>query len=189
MSDLERDEARTEAEYSEVADTNTATIDCFPPDPKQFKTSALRPKSPARILSAHIGTLVGMKDEGRTPLVVFRGQPGSAAIAARSTLDLHGIHVGRSVVLMFEDGDPLRPIILGCLAQEEATGLSEFPGQVEVDADGERLIVSAKRQLVLRCGKSSVTLTKAGKVLIKGEYVETCSTGTNRIKGGSVQIN
>jgi len=46
-----------------------------------------------------------------------------------------------------------------------------------------------KDQLVLRCGRASITLTAAGKVLIEGAYVSSRSTGVNRIKGGSVQIN
>ena len=51
------------------------------------------------------------------------------------------------------------------------------------------MIVSAKEQLVLRCGKASITLTKAGKVLIEGSYVSSRSTGVNRVKGGSIQLN
>jgi hypothetical protein len=42
---------------------------------------------------------------------------------------------------------------------------------------------------VLQCGKASITLTKAGKVLIQGSYVSSRSTGVNRVKGGSVQLN
>ena len=55
--------------------------------------------------------------------------------------------------------------------------------------DGERLVVAAKEQLVLRCGKAKITLTQAGKVLIEGTYVSTRATGVNRVKGGVVQIN
>jgi hypothetical protein len=51
------------------------------------------------------------------------------------------------------------------------------------------LIVSAREQLILRCGAASITLTKSGKVLIQGAYVSSTSTGVNRIKGGSVQLN
>ena len=138
-----------------------------------------------------VGELIGMTNEGRTPLICYPGQPGTAALSARSTIDLHGKHIGKQVVLMFEANDPARPIIMGVLQSSEGSSLEQRPDQVEVEveADGERMIVSAKEQLVLRCGKASITLTKAGKVLIKGSYVLSRSSGVNRIKGGSVQLN
>lgn len=141
-----------------------------------------------RIDGVVIGQIVGFQ-AASVPLVVFPGQAGSAAVAARAILDLHGEHIGRDVVLMFDGGDPLHPIVMGCVRGESAWPLPERPGQVEVDADGERLVVSAKEQIVLRCGKASITLTKAGKVLIQGAYVSSRSSGVNRIKGGSVQLN
>ena len=136
-----------------------------------------------------IGELLALTDNGQTPLVRFPGQPGTSAIAARSSVDLHGPHIGQPLVLMFERGDPARPIVMGVLRAAAGWPEAERPGQVEVDADGQRLVVSAKEQLVLRCGKASITLTKAGKVLIEGSYVLSRSTGVNRIKGGSVQLN
>jgi hypothetical protein len=42
---------------------------------------------------------------------------------------------------------------------------------------------------VLKCGNASITLTKAGKILVEGTYVSNRSSGVMRIKGGSVQIN
>lgn len=159
---------RTEAEVN--ADVSTPT-----------------PTPPARIDGVLTGVLIGFKESGATPLVIFPGQQ-TAAVPARTTVDLHGAHIGRPVVLMFDGGDPLRPIVMGCI-RGEGTALSEQPGQVEVDVDGERMLVTAKEQLVLRCGKASITLTKAGKVLIQGAYVSSRSTGVNRIKGGSVQLN
>jgi len=136
-----------------------------------------------------IGELVGMTEDGATPLVVYPGQAGSAAIPARSTVDLHGPHVGRQVVLLFESGDGGRPIITGVLRDAGTSALAAEPGQVEVEADGERMIVSAKEQLVLRCGKARITLTRSGKVLIEGTYISSRSSGVHRIKGGSIQLN
>jgi Domain of unknown function (DUF6484) len=136
-----------------------------------------------------IGELVGIGGDGRVPLVIYPGQPDSSALAARSAVDLHGVHIGGKVVLVFEDANPSKPIVMGVLREGKGWPLDEQPGQVEVDADGERMIVSAKEQLVLRCGKASITLTKAGKVLIQGAYVLSRSSGVNRIKGGSVQLN
>jgi hypothetical protein len=136
-----------------------------------------------------IGELLAITNDGTTPLVIFPGQSGTSALRARTVVDLHGSHIGKCVVLMFESGNPQRPIVMGVLRGSAGWPLDEQPGQVEVDADGERLLLSAKEQLVLRCGKASITLTKAGKVLIEGSYLLSRSTGVNRIKGGSVQLN
>jgi uncharacterized protein DUF6484 len=142
-----------------------------------------------RIDTPRIGRLVGISDNGTVPLVTYDGQATSAAIPARTTIDVHGAHVGQEVVLMFEGGDPARPLVIGCLHDPHPQPIPTRSGVVEMDVDGERLIVSAKDQLVLRCGKASITLTKAGKVMIQGLYVLSQSAGVNRIKGGAVQLN
>lgn len=136
-----------------------------------------------------VGELVGILHDGATPLVVFPGRSGSAAVRGRTVVDLHGVHVGCSVVLMFEGDDQSRPIVMGVIRGESGWPLDALPGQVEVDAGGGRLVVAAKDKLVLRCGKARITLTKAGKVLIEGAYVSSRATSVNRVKGGSVQLN
>ncbi len=55
-------------------------------------------------------------------------------------------------------------------------------------ADG-RLELAAEREVVIRSGAASLTLTSAGKAILAGEYVLSRSRGVNKIKGGSVQIN
>lgn len=134
-----------------------------------------------------IGELLAIAQEG-APLVALPGEP-SRVLAALSLVDLHAAHIGMRVALMFDGGDADRPIVVGILRGQAAWPLDTQPAQVEVDADGRHLIVSAKEQLVLRCGKASITLTKAGKVLIEGSYLLSRSSGVNRIKGGSVQLN
>lgn len=143
----------------------------------------------SRIQGAVVGRLVGFMNNGETPLVTYQGQPVSRALPARSTLDLHGAHIGRDAVLVFEDGDPCRPLIVGCLRTPAQLPLEDMPGQIEVDQDGRRLVVSARDQIVLRCGKASITLTRTGKIVLEGTYVSNRSSGVIRIKGGSVQIN
>lgn len=176
-------------------DLNTDTIDCADsrsPDPKtseQPATSAMANIPDVHCPGAVTGTLIGFKSDGTTPLVLFAGQPGPAAATAISTLPLYGTHIGRQVVLIFEHNDLRRPIIVGLINTAQAWHQSEQSGEVEVDADGNRLIITAKEQLVFRCGQASITLTKAGKVLIEGAYVSSRSSGVVRIKGGSVQIN
>ncbi len=74
-------------------------------------------------------------------------------------------------------------VILGVLA----AGAS--PADVEARVDGKKVTLSGRDEVTLKCGKASITLTAEGKVLIKGEYVLSRSSGVNRIKGGAVQIN
>jgi hypothetical protein len=133
-----------------------------------------------------IGTVVGFADDGATPLVTYPGQPTAAALRARATVDLHAAHIGCDAVLMFDAGEPSKPIVLGCL--RDATGVAPEV-RAHLEADGERLVLSAKDQIVLRCGKASITLTREGKVIVQGAYVSNRSTGVLRIKGGAVHIN
>lgn len=151
--------------------------------------AAGKPAQLARIDGILTGTLIGFRDNGQTPLVLYPGQPGSAAVAAAAVIDVHAAHIGRQAALAFEGGDPRRPVIMGLLRSSQAWPLPEQPGSVAVDADGERLVVTAAEQLVLRCGKASITLTRDGKVIIQGAYLSNRSSGVIRIKGGSVQIN
>jgi hypothetical protein len=168
---------------------STLELEVIEPEGKACADEPTPPAPPARIDAILTGTLIGFRDNGQTPLVLYPGQPGPAAVAAATVVDVHAAHIGRQAALAFEGGDPRRPVIMGLLRVPQAWPLPEQPGGVAVDADGERLIVTAKDQLVLRCGKASITLTKAGKILIQGAYVSSRSSGVLRIKGGSVQIN
>lgn len=134
--------------------------------------------------------LIGLADE--MPLLLF---PGSdTAVKARTTVDLHADHIGQDVVVVFDAGDRRQPIVIGRIrgAQHGRAKRGRDGGaaqMVEIEADGQRVQFAAAGQLVLRCGRASITLTRAGKVLVQGTYVSSCSSGVNRIKGGSIQLN
>ena len=132
-----------------------------------------------------VGELLALDPTDASPLVRVSG----SALAARSTIDLEGRHVGAAVVMMFEKGDPMRPIVIGVLRDTGIASVHERSPALDIEADGRRLVVVAERELVLRCGKASITLTRAGKVLIQGEYVSSTSHGLQRLRGASVQIN
>lgn len=133
--------------------------------------------------------LAALADEGRTPMLVDMDDPEAIAVRALSVVDLHEAHIGRRLVVAFERGDRSRPIVMGVIAGDLAWPAAGRPSAVQVSADDERVVVSAKSQLVLRCGKASITLTGTGKVLVEGTYILSRSTGMNRVKGGAVQLN
>jgi hypothetical protein len=87
--------------------------------------------------------------------------------------------------LLFADGDGARPVIVGLVrAAEDSIASSK-----ETRLGGQRLVLRAEQEIVLECGDASITLTNAGKVLIRGAYLSSRSSGVHRIKGASVDIN
>jgi hypothetical protein len=135
-----------------------------------------------------VGELIALS--GSTPLVRLSVLgDADVVVKARSCLDLRGTHIGSSVVVVFDHGDPALPIVIGVVGTPAGWPDPEKPAQVEVDVDGRRMLINVKEELVLRCGEASITLTKAGKVLIRGTYVLTQASGRNRVCGGSVELN
>jgi len=53
----------------------------------------------------------------------------------------------------------------------------------------EELVLEAERQIVLRCGKSTITLRRDGRITVRGAEVTTRASGRNKIRGASVEIN
>jgi len=132
------------------------------------------------------GLLAGFDDAGE-PMVDFHLNSSGNLLPARSTVPLSGSDLGREAVLMFEGGEPTRRIIMGLV--QHPSPVPPEARRVAVEADGERVLITAQKEIVLQCGKASITLTRAGKVLLRGAYLLSRSSGVNRIKGGSVQIN
>jgi hypothetical protein len=149
------------------------------------KTIVAGRTKPAAVTAAVRGLLAGLTEDGE-PLVDFCGNTSGRAVAALTTVGLQSSDVGAETVLLFEDGDPNRPIIVGLV---RAPSQAQPPTTLDVAIDGKRLVLSAEQEIVLQCGEASITLTRSGRVSVKGAYVLSRSTGVNRIQGGSVQLN
>jgi hypothetical protein len=136
-----------------------------------------------------VGRIVAVQQA--VALVDFPANTSGALVQARTLVPISQREIGREVALAFEENDPAKPLILGLLQVTTSYDLGgpEPQQPVEVEIDEDVLTLTAKKEITLRCGKASITLTSAGKVLIRGEYLLSRSSGVNRIKGGSVQIN
>jgi hypothetical protein len=131
-----------------------------------------------------IATFIG-RDRSGEPVVSVPDGFESRMVAARSATMLEASDFGTDVVVMFDGGDPDRAIILGRLLAPKPVAAED----VAVTLDGERLELSAEREIVMRCGKASITLTRTGKIILRGTYILSRSSGPNKIKGGSIQLN
>jgi hypothetical protein len=163
------------------------------------------PLTVAKATCGNPGVLIGKLaawDEAGNPLVDYPNNPSECFLLARTIIPLNQAALGREVALMLVDGDPRQPLIIGLLQPPHAASAavrgSPDPAHrsteglrppLAAEIDGERLVFTANQEIVLQCGQASLTLTKAGKVLIRGTYLLSRSSGVNRIKGGSVQIN
>jgi len=191
----ETTELDIEIEVEEAAQAATSTRDGEPEETlARLLNEKRQNESSRRINGIVIGRLEKAAGSGEEHASIsYEGSPGGASLRARSTVSLRCSDEGRAVALAFEDGDPMRPIVLGLMAHPDQVGedRESKSGAVplSIERDGERLVLTAEKEIVLRCGKASLTLTRAGKVLIRGAYLLSRSSGVNRIKGGSVQIN
>ncbi len=156
----------------------------------------LLPEASSETTSAHIATIVSLTADGTPELQL---EPGGPVIPARLALSATRERIEAAIdkclptVVLFEQGDRSKPLIVGFVEtlrpQTPVTPSVEKAPVIEADADGKRVRVTAQDEIVLQCGSASVTLRRNGRVIIRGTYVETRSDGTNRIKGGQVQIN
>ena len=170
----------------------------FPQDTPASSTAV----APGEII---IGAIAGIDSQGQ-PLVDFPENPSGRMLVAMSTVSVTAMHVGRNVALLFAKGDPQSPVIMGLIHSplhdlivaydaknhEPPTEESSASPALNVDdvtIDGKRIVLEGREEVVIKCGEASITLTKAGKILIRGNYVLNRASGVNRILGGSVQVN
>ncbi len=124
--------------------------------------------------------------------------------------------IGRQVALMLTQGidqkliimglisSPLQNVLEHAIANTHSAALDEivFPEPLipkpsvipestagTVYVDGKQVVLEGQEEVVLRCGAASITLSKNGKISIRGKYIVNRATDVNRILGGSVQVN
>lgn len=135
-----------------------------------------------RIEGVAIGVFLGFDDE--SPLVVFPGNPREEAVPARSLAELTSDMIGAEVALLFQDGDPGKPLIVGRIVDP-----ARKTAAPQVIRDGERVTITGEERVELRCGKARIIMEKDGRITIRGTYVTSHASATNRIRGGSVNLN
>jgi hypothetical protein len=163
-------------------------------------TAGMRSKTnraDAQVLGqARVGRLVAVDERGLA-WVDFGdgGRPAAATLAftaSREQLE-HVMHAKAPVVAYADEGGwqlvAVVGVALAAPTSPKATEAAALSPVLEADVDGQRVRVQAQREVVIACGKASITLRANGRVIIKGTHVESDSEGTNRIKGGQVRIN
>ena len=149
--------------------------------------------------SAIIGHLRGVDEESR-PVVTWEGQgpfPVAAQVVWMPSMPDWTHCVGLRVLLTFVEGDESKPVITGLLdapgvvasVPQSSQNSNESTGVAQPGDPSRTEHIEAKDELVLQCGKARISLRSDGRIVIKGGYLLTRSTGLNKIKGASIQLN
>jgi hypothetical protein len=141
----------------------------------------LRPHEPATIVLGRIDAV----DEAGT---VFVAGPGEAERCAASLVAVAPGDVGREVAFTHAPG-AAGPLILGFVQPPLPLQAPPLSLPMRASVDGVEVQITAQEQLTLHCGDASITLTADGQILLRGHWIDSHSTGTQRIKGAAVRIN
>lgn len=129
-----------------------------------------------------IGEVLSVDADGRVWLRL--PWPGRERICASCSLcEPSALSLGARVAVLFQEQNADLAVVVGPIVAEppdRSNSLADKP---------DTIVLEAGRQVTLRCGKASIQLLADGSVLIRGAYVLSRASGTNRIRGGNVQIN
>ena len=144
----------------------------------------------------HIGRIVKYEVPGDVWVAYDGGEPIQARSVAHLNQDqlIQAAKNGQEVLLLFEQNDPNRPIVIALMKTQDDNVSIELDARdaqqpKEAMVDGETVTIEAKKQLTLKCGKGTIRINKDGKIIVRGTNLFSRSSGPNRIKGASVQIN
>lgn len=129
-----------------------------------------------------VATLVELLPDGKVRIALPAHD--IADLRATPVCALHALSEGGQVAVMFEQGDISRALVLGPMAGAPA----QVPAH-EALIDNERIVIEAGQEIELRCGEAAIILTRDGRILLRGSGIISHASTTQRIRGGSVQIN
>ncbi|MCP4349975.1 MAG: hypothetical protein GY795_31220 [Desulfobacterales bacterium] len=84
------------------------------------------------------------------------------------------------------------------IGHEKKDSLNYLKEQFEIELSSEKrditinnkkIIIEADDEIQLKCGKGMILIDKQGKIVIRGTNLISRSSGANKIKGASVNIN
>jgi hypothetical protein len=163
----------------------------------------------ANTSSLLVGKVVSINDHGN-PMIAYDEATQTLPVEALTTVPLDVASIGKDVAVSFAQNQGGIPIVMGVIrrilddvisqqteliiptedVQDETNNSSNTEvAKPEIIVDGNKLELSAAEEITLRCGKSSITLNKNGKILIKGEHMLNRTSGSYKIKSGSIQLN
>jgi hypothetical protein len=120
-------------------------------------------------------------DSNRAPMVRIPGEdePRPARVVWMKDVPDWASCIGLRAVVALPDGEE-KPIIVGLLDPPPNESDEPMPRELHIESQEE---------LIIQCGKSKIAMRADGRIEIRGGHLISRSSGPNKIKGGSVQLN
>ena len=160
---------------------NSQTLETLQEDTQSPLEELLQQKTQSRKeLENYANNLIGQVstfNESGYPIVNFSINNKEHTSKASSTVSIGMEQIGNDCLICFNHGNIEEPIITGIIQQPE-----------NIDKD-KPMVIHSESGIILKCGSSSIELTKDGTINIQGMHINSQAYGPHRIKGGSVKIN
>jgi len=126
-----------------------------------------------------IGEVCEIAPDGMV-LVDFPANP-LGPIKARTLVE--DLYAGAKVLVVFEQGDPARPIVLGVVHDRVRSKVRDL------HLKAKTVLIEAEDMFSLQCGEARVEASKDGKLKLGGKDVVSRATRTNKVQGSTVRLN
>jgi hypothetical protein len=166
-------------------------------EPRKPHALALARTAAERIDGSRVGVVVSAGPAGVR--VDFDGNrrgplPARVSAALDDAALAQAARDRQEALLVFEGGEPGRPVLIALLRSAspllDAALAARLPSaRRTARVDGQRVEIEGKEEVVLRCGKASLTLRADGRVLLRGVDVVSQADRVQKVRGGKVQIN
>ncbi|MXE58691.1 DUF6484 domain-containing protein [Escherichia coli] len=134
-----------------------------------------------------VGRIVSVKDSGE---ILIQCPHEDKPVAALGLGTVTTEYNGRLCTVQFLSGNYSHPVVTGILPENLTERYhSETKKCTEDELNTERVVLTAKQELVLQCGESKIVLSADGLLQIRALYIDSQAQATHRLKGGSVQVN
>ncbi|EBU4215191.1 DUF6484 domain-containing protein [Salmonella enterica subsp. enterica] len=132
-----------------------------------------------------LGRIIKIDDSGI--FVVFNG----IETRTDSLCPLGKEDVGKTCAIQFIQGDLSKPLVMGLIHSTMSIKPAETANadNMVVTRQGNQVVIQADDELVLQCGESRIVMTAEGTVYIRALYIDSHAQATQRLRGGSVQVN
>lgn len=176
--DTQTSKCGEENPLAELLNKNTRTRDFTP---------ANSAPSTAGLPSIALATIIGINDLGQ--VLVSLPDLQLESVVALSVCPVAKEQIGMQCAVQFVNGNPNQPLIIGILIAAQQNEPYKIDASKNIITNESLVEITAEDEILLACGESSIRLGADGVIELRGVYISSDAMATQRLRGGSVQVN